>query len=284
MRFYQRLGRLIRSNKEGSQKFLVVTLTPKTPEYDNLDDALRNLYMEGVDVSYILDKDIKKGPVAKVLEVIKNEGNGFLSLEKLQEAETSEVDESEAYFGILNSKVESKESEIARYAEKAIRDGSVLYMYDEERMAKLVSFVLQGKFCTMYSGDRFSEMCDQWLIKAGYMKNIKLERKGLLNRYKTIFLSERREEVLKDLEREIMERRKKYSEVKINVEENFNKSISSFNVTLNLSVNIMGITVFQRVQISFYNFRKKEEWDIGRLNAIAIGYRACEMLLEKVKS
>jgi superfamily II DNA or RNA helicase len=50
LRFYQRLGRLIRG---GGQKFLVTTLTPYTPEYDSLNDALERLNQEGVDVSYI---------------------------------------------------------------------------------------------------------------------------------------------------------------------------------------------------------------------------------------
>jgi DNA or RNA helicases of superfamily II len=82
LRFYQRLGRLIRGKEkeegESAIKYLVVTLTPKTSEYDNLDEALRNLYLEGVDVSYLIDKREDKGPVARVVEIINKSGGQVL--------------------------------------------------------------------------------------------------------------------------------------------------------------------------------------------------------------
>nr|WP_242059239.1 helicase-related protein [Sulfolobus islandicus] len=85
LRFYQRLGRLIRGkeskNEENNVKYLVVTLTPKTPEYDNLEDALRNLYLEGVDVSYIIEKREDKGPVARIVDMINKQGGRTLVME-----------------------------------------------------------------------------------------------------------------------------------------------------------------------------------------------------------
>jgi hypothetical protein len=54
LRFYQRIGRLIRVGSPDKIKHLVLTLTPGTFEYDNLEEALWRLYEEGVDVSYII--------------------------------------------------------------------------------------------------------------------------------------------------------------------------------------------------------------------------------------
>jgi superfamily II DNA or RNA helicase len=54
LRFYQRIGRLIRIGSPEKLKHLVLALTPGTYEYDNLEEVLWRLYEEGVDVSYIL--------------------------------------------------------------------------------------------------------------------------------------------------------------------------------------------------------------------------------------
>jgi len=54
LRFYQRVGRLIRVGSPDKIKHLVLTLTPGTFEYDSLEEALWRLYEEGVDVSYII--------------------------------------------------------------------------------------------------------------------------------------------------------------------------------------------------------------------------------------
>jgi len=54
LRFYQRIGRLVRIGSPDKLKHLVLVLTPGTYEYDNLEEVLWRLYEEGVDVSYIL--------------------------------------------------------------------------------------------------------------------------------------------------------------------------------------------------------------------------------------
>jgi superfamily II DNA or RNA helicase len=54
LRFYQRIGRLIRMGSPERLKHLVVVLTPRTFEYDNLEEVLWRLYEEGVDVSYVV--------------------------------------------------------------------------------------------------------------------------------------------------------------------------------------------------------------------------------------
>lgn len=70
LRFYQRLGRLIRMSSPRRMKYLVVALTPKTIEYEDLEDALWNLYMEDVDVSYIIVNINIKSPSTRVLDIV----------------------------------------------------------------------------------------------------------------------------------------------------------------------------------------------------------------------
>jgi len=54
LRFYQRIGRLIRVGSPEKIKHLVLILTTKTFEYDDLEEVLWGLYEEGVDISYII--------------------------------------------------------------------------------------------------------------------------------------------------------------------------------------------------------------------------------------
>ena len=70
LRFYQRLGRLIRMSSPRRMKYLVVSLTPRTIEYWDLEDALWKLYMEGVDVSYVIINIGEKTPSARIVDTI----------------------------------------------------------------------------------------------------------------------------------------------------------------------------------------------------------------------
>ncbi|MFA4669170.1 DEAD/DEAH box helicase [Pyrococcus kukulkanii] len=71
LRFYQRLGRLIRVSSPMNTKVFVITMTPKTEEYRDLSEAVWNLYREGVDVSYILLNLEEKLTTQKLLDYIK---------------------------------------------------------------------------------------------------------------------------------------------------------------------------------------------------------------------
>jgi len=70
LRFYQRLGRLIRLASPMKVKYLVIPLTPKTREYGDLEEALWNLYGEGVDVSYILYNLEEKGVKSRIVDIL----------------------------------------------------------------------------------------------------------------------------------------------------------------------------------------------------------------------
>ncbi len=71
LRFYQRLGRLIRVSSPMNMKVFVITMTPKTEEYGDLSEAVWNLYREGVDVSYILLNLEEKLTTQKLLDYIR---------------------------------------------------------------------------------------------------------------------------------------------------------------------------------------------------------------------
>lgn len=72
LRFYQRIGRLIRgSRRQEKIKYLIITLTPKTIEYGDLEEALWNLcFREGVDLSYVVINIEKKTLSGRVLDII----------------------------------------------------------------------------------------------------------------------------------------------------------------------------------------------------------------------
>ena len=72
IRFYQRLGRLLRLSSKEKIKYLIVTPTPKTREYHSLTEAIENLKIEGVDVSFLII-DIKgKGIGARLTDMVKD--------------------------------------------------------------------------------------------------------------------------------------------------------------------------------------------------------------------
>ncbi|WP_256202652.1 DEAD/DEAH box helicase [Sulfuracidifex tepidarius] len=195
LRFYQRLGRLIRKGEdgEGGIKYLVVTLTPKTPEYDNLDEAMRNLFNEGVDVSYIVEKKGGKGPVARVVDIIeKSDGEiSFLevthgkdiSLEEymMRTGDKKTSDKNALFYEFLTSKSKVKEiGEFSDYLDRAIRGGDVFYYYDVEKTGEILSKALLGKYCSLCYGEVCSKVCDPWTQRIGTIKSFSLGKKELM--------------------------------------------------------------------------------------------------------
>ena len=72
LRFYQRIGRLIRISSPRELKYMAVVATPKTSEYHDLEKAVDNLYLEGVDVGYILYNIEEKSSSMRLMEIIKD--------------------------------------------------------------------------------------------------------------------------------------------------------------------------------------------------------------------
>ncbi len=70
LRFYQRIGRLIRISSPRELKYMAVMATPKTSEYHDLEKAVDNLYLEGVDVGYILYNIEEKSSSMRLMEIL----------------------------------------------------------------------------------------------------------------------------------------------------------------------------------------------------------------------
>lgn len=287
LRFYQRLGRLIRNksnqsdgkNGEDKMKYLVVGLTPKTPEYDNLDDALRNLYLEGVDVSYIVEKKEGKGPVAKVVDIVNKSGN-VLSFTKLTGSKALDV------FEAILSPKESND-QISNYVDKAIKEGKLFYYYDVETMGNFVSKVLLANYCNLCYGEICSNVCTNDIRQISKIvlekKNkIRIEKKSILRMYMILTSPEKLKEEIRKME-----------EIKNNLEndlkgKDYNVSLSSsdrgsiYSVQLIITVSTNGITIYPKIQIDYYDSNNNEK-QLARINALAIAYKGVQLFFQNFK-
>ena len=82
LRFYQRLGRLLRPRPDGAPKYLAVVRTPGTVDYDDLPEAVARLSAEGVDVSYVIPGLEGKTSDRAVVEMLRKLGGSehFISI------------------------------------------------------------------------------------------------------------------------------------------------------------------------------------------------------------
>lgn len=150
LRFYQRLGRLIRRSK-GNLKYLVGIYTTSTNEYELLPTAVANLRDEGVDVSYIIANLEDKG----LHQALKDY---FLSLmrdsEKILFPELLNVPEkqklNEALISYLEGRTKYSEAynQVKGFLEKAkvyneawklVRDGRLTYYIDPASAAEILA-------------------------------------------------------------------------------------------------------------------------------------------------
>jgi len=97
LRFYQRIGRLVRLRPRGSSsvaKYLVFVLTPRTAEVEDLSEALESLSMEGVDVSYIIESagnDLVQRVCALLETASRKHGSIAIPLSKLATTSLSQI-------------------------------------------------------------------------------------------------------------------------------------------------------------------------------------------------
>jgi len=285
LRFYQRLGRLIRSktdennnDSENTLKYLVVALTPKTPEYDNLDDALRNLYLEGVDVSYIVEKKEGKGPVARVVDIVKKEGGGT-SFSKLD----SSVGEISSIEVLLSPK--NVETQMGDYVDRAIKEGRIFYYYDVDKMADLASKVLLGSYCNLCFGEKCMKICKDCIREVGKLLiskkgRVKLEKKGLLLHYMELVLPEKMDEIMNAMNKEKDEIMKKVESAFISLSST--KRANVYSIIINFNVSVDGMTIYPKLQLDYYN-ANEQEIKLAEINAKAIGYKAIYLFLQQLK-
>lgn len=281
LRFYQRLGRLIRhksdesngKNEDNNIKYLVVALTPKTPEYDNLDDALRNLYLEGVDVSYIVEKKEGKGPVAKVVDIVSKSGN-IISYAKLTGNKVLDV---------LEAMLAPKDSsdQISSYVDRAIKEGKIFYYYDVEAMGNFVSKVLLGSYCNLCYGELCAKLCKDEIRQIGKIilekKNkIGLEKKSVLRMYMTLVSPERITEEIKKMNEVVNSLKEELRERDYNITINYSSRNNVYSTHLTITVSINGITVYPKIQIDYYDCNEKEK-ELAKVNASAIAHKGVQL-------
>jgi hypothetical protein len=175
LKFYQRLGRLLRKGK-GKLKYLVMILTPETQEYDNADIPIERLLDEGVDLSYVIENFqdfIRKRGAHKIAEkeirrIIEEENRLYVPISHLSgnildfsgliekiSLLRSLGDPVEVLFNVpawggLEKEVKSRirkeiklatESEISgmvRRANLALARGSLIYIYDPEALSSIL--------------------------------------------------------------------------------------------------------------------------------------------------
>ncbi|QGA54051.1 DEAD/DEAH box helicase [Sulfolobus sp. E5-1-F] len=274
LRFYQRLGRLIRGKEkeegESAIKYLVVTLTPKTSEYDNLDEALRNLYLEGVDVSYLIEKREDKGPVARVVDIINKSGGRVL---------INQIDDTKKRSTLsLLSLLESNESKshIDEYVDRTLRDGKALYYYDEEMMGKVISQVLLGSYCNIGFGETYMRLCNSEYKKIGEILwkkkgSIKLDKKSSLRLFMKLFLSSNLDEVINELSSKKSEYEKELEGKDYNVEVTMGKVGNGLMAQILISASVDSVTVNPKVQINYYNLKDEK---LAKLNSLVIAYNS----------
>ncbi|ENN95991.1 putative DNA repair RAD25 [Methanocaldococcus villosus KIN24-T80] len=304
LRFYQRLGRLIRLSSKDKIKFLVFTLTPKTFEYDYLDEAINKLYNEGVDVSYILS-DIEKTQKVKVVEIIKRYERP-ISYTKLILNE--DIDPFEFYFnkvkeklkGITSIEDESKLKKIffilltnplyrgglsklikdidnyiisnnfSRSLDRAIERGEIYYIYNVNKLSKIIKFELL----------RLYNICLKRGIKKYENSLFKLDRKPFLRLMSDLFLEEdiRRVKYLLTTEDNIV------SVGKIK----YNKSSKSLYAKLIIPLCVNNIEIYLEVGISYFNIIKENEKsykkfrELIKLNLKKAGSLAIEKFLKEI--
>ncbi|ARM75610.1 DEAD/DEAH box helicase [Acidianus manzaensis] len=282
LRFYQRLGRLIRSkasdekkesdgkeNSEDQIKYLVVALTPKTPEYDNLDDALRNLYLEGVDVSYIVEKKEGKGPIARVIDIVNKSGN-VISYEKLTGNKALDV------FEALLSPKETSD-QMNNYIDRAIKEGKLFYYYNTDSLGNFVSKILLAGYCNLCYGEQCNNLCTNDIrgisrIVLEKKNRIRIEKKAILRMYMTLVSPEKIDDEIKNFENIKNDIIEKLKGKDYNVNISSSEKGTTYSVILNTSVSINGITVYPKIQIDYYDVRDKEK-DIAKINSQIIAYK-----------
>ncbi len=169
LRFYQRLGRLLRLASPRRLKYLVLTLTPRTVEYDDLREAVWGLQAAGVDISYLIVNIDELGARKRAEDVVKalvsSSGEavpytllvgGTLPLDPLEaiaraaRKPRSDIEwlvhlafsintRSGEYRRLLRSLEKAIPStRVAKELDSAIAAGSVLYIYDPRSLAKLL--------------------------------------------------------------------------------------------------------------------------------------------------
>ena len=240
LRFYQRIGRLIRISSPRELKYMAVMATPKTLEYHDLEKAVDNLYLEGVDVGYILYNVEEKSSSMRLMEIIKDLSSSTSSGRVPYTLVTrgGEIrDPFEYYVSLLLEERRKTSSDVwalmTSYDEgedaalKLLTDHILRGMDDESRriMARIERnlsrgtavgdvdrVVLSERAFYVYDAERLSELlyiglrnlrdrCSSGLgCEEGHFR---IDRKGFLRLFSQLFPFERIDDVIEELKEEV---------------------------------------------------------------------------------
>ncbi len=275
VKFYQRLGRLIRISSKSKIKYLVILVTPRAQEYENLVKATDRLRMEGVDVDWILLNPKEKGIEATIKEMVleeeKNLGRPHVPLRLLALSVGKDpIEILEKHLGDLKRKsslyspllvftapivrgdeevkraIKKAEKEILRapiisYILKNVREGKLMYYYDPEVLGSIIAERIEGL------RKRCKEENKEWIGEV----YLQIDRKALTLPMWNVFLTEKfekvKEELLKSLEREREGKQFQLYLRKAIYSENSRRLMLDLVVQFELDVKI-----FLRPQISYY--------------------------------
>ncbi len=296
LRFYQRIGRLIRISSPRDLKYMAVMATPKTIEYHDLEKAVDNLYLEGVDVGYILYNLDRKSSSMRLMEIIRELSSSTSSgrvpytlivrgglpdpfeyytrmlLQTMNDYPTGIWSLMTSYSTIEEATLRLLTDHLLRgmdggakgmmsRVEKKLSRGSVVVDVDRTIMAERAFYV--------YDTDRLSELL--YLGLRGLRercqnsgkcreRNFRIDRKGFLRLFSHLFPFEKLEQVLKETRAEI---RKKITELKPLLESSMLSTSlqgwTSYNPR-NYSLSPQLIIKLGRIeftaQINYYNITK----------------------------
>jgi superfamily II DNA or RNA helicase len=291
LRFYQRLGRLIRRGEEGKDvKYLVTTLTPKTPEYDNLDEALHQLHGEGVDVSYIVEKRGDKGLTARVEEMVRNEGGVVPYLKVVEGGSLEEYlfkigssnwkDREEVILNFIKGISVKNDGRFSDFMDRAVREGKLLYFYDVELTGEILSRILLGRYCLLCMGEACRRVCNPYLTEVGRMKKYSIAKKELLRGLVQLVLRDTlpkvKERLSGEIQTDVAKLGKLGEEFKVELRESYSPAVSSLNLDLRLTASYGGILIYPSVRISYFDVARenKDILELAKLNSRSAGYRA----------
>ncbi len=320
LRFYQRLGRLIRISSPMNTKVFVIAMTPKTEEYGDLSEAVWNLYEEGVDVSYILLNLEEKLTTKKLLDYVKtitdmldskwvsymlltqrNELkdpveyylNALKSSEKFEEAlkerfgELSE-DEFEKWTFMVTTTFflrmwDDRIKEAMKDIEKKLSKGKVVRDFDK--------LIREDKLFYLYESEKLSDMvfmelerlrkvCEE--NRKTFCENIffRFDRKGFLRLFTNVFPIENLDSILEDLKRTVNEKEKIFDNIYVEI--NPNKRSKSVVVNAYFSISTGGVHIALEPQFNYYNFNWDSELKEKKLELIKLNVKdICYRAIEK---
>ncbi|AFK22395.1 DEAD/DEAH box helicase [Pyrococcus sp. ST04] len=312
LRFYQRLGRLIRISSPMRTKIFILTMTPKTEEYGDLEEAVLNLYYEGADVSYILLNLEEKLTTQKLLDYIRetidmlnSKWTSYLLLTQRDELEDpveyylNALKSSEKFRKVLKERLgELSEEELEKWAfmisttfflrawsdefKNAIKD--VEKMLNRGKVVKDFDKLIRAdKLFYFYDPERLSDMVFMELERLrkycianhkSFCENVffRFDRKGFLRLFMNVFPIENLEDVIEEMKRRVQEKERVSGSIYI--ESRYNPSSKAIIAKAHFSVSGKnGIYLRLEPQFNYYNFTRESELREKKLELIRLNVK-----------